>query len=305
MANGGIIGPLQTPINGDLITQFTAPGTFIPLKATADVLVVAGGGGGTTSNGGGGGAGGVVFTPAHPLPGSPVPVTVGAGGATGVAGPAPEAARSGGQGSPSTFGSTVPLSATGGGFGRAATGNGGPGGSGGGAGYAASGGTGTPGQGNDGGPAGVPSPQHGCNGGGGGKAAAGTGTNPGPAPGGNGENYSPTFGSQYGDNGYFGGGGGGTSVIGSNPASTGGLGGGGDSTNNNYPYPGPALQPAESGMSNTGGGGGASGVGEEYLGGTGGSGAVLVKQANVQSAPGVWSLEEAYFYKKQGLWPTL
>ena len=84
MANGGIIGPLQTPINGNLITQFTAPGTFTPIKTTADVLVVAGGGGGGW-NSGGGGAGGVVFTPAHPLPASPVSVTVGAGGSKGLA----------------------------------------------------------------------------------------------------------------------------------------------------------------------------------------------------------------------------
>ena len=79
MANGGIIGPVNDPIIGDVVTPFTSPGTYNPYTPQGDVLVVAGGGGGGALNGGGGGAGGVIFTPAHPLPGSSIPITVGAG----------------------------------------------------------------------------------------------------------------------------------------------------------------------------------------------------------------------------------
>ena len=76
--NGGIIGADNTPSPTKKITTFTSNGCFNRTVPTAQVVVVAGGGGGSY---GGGGAGGIVVTCTdHPLPGSAVPVTVGAGG---------------------------------------------------------------------------------------------------------------------------------------------------------------------------------------------------------------------------------
>ena len=62
------------------ITTFTSSGTFTadPMSTECHLLVVAGGGGGSS---GGGGGGGYREFPAQPIPTSPVPVTVGAGGA--------------------------------------------------------------------------------------------------------------------------------------------------------------------------------------------------------------------------------
>ena len=85
MANGGIIGPINDPTVGDVITPFTSPGTFVAKKTqNVGLLVVAGGGGGghrTQSNGSAGGGGGVRLLPAHPVTaGQPVSVTIGAGG---------------------------------------------------------------------------------------------------------------------------------------------------------------------------------------------------------------------------------
>ena len=109
MANGGIIGPVNTVNAGGCApasaTTFTASGTFTAAAtASVEYLVVAGGGGGdyasapaTYHGGAGGGAGGYrasgCFTPS-PTRGSAVPVvggaaytiTVGAGGAAGIKG---------------------------------------------------------------------------------------------------------------------------------------------------------------------------------------------------------------------------
>ena len=94
--NGGIIGADNTPSPTKKITTFTSNGCFNRTVPTAQVVVVAGGGGGSY---GGGGAGGIVVTCTdHPLPGSAVPVTVGAGGTR-----APDNGCLGGEGGNSVF----------------------------------------------------------------------------------------------------------------------------------------------------------------------------------------------------------
>ena len=98
MANGGIIGPVQTVQEGSTVsakvTTFNSSGTFTAqATANVDYLIVAGGGGGAaSSNGAGaGGAGGYRATGFGPSPlrgsavpvtsGSPYPIVVGGGGA--------------------------------------------------------------------------------------------------------------------------------------------------------------------------------------------------------------------------------
>ena len=93
MSNGGIIGPANDPVNETVsapgsVTTFNSSGTFTPFSApataanfrTANVLVVAGGRGGGSNINSGGGAGFVQFNPAHSIPASAAPVTVGSGG---------------------------------------------------------------------------------------------------------------------------------------------------------------------------------------------------------------------------------
>ena len=232
-SNGGYIGFTQTPSLGDLITQFTSPGTFNRGAPQGAVLVVAGGGG-NWNNASGSGAGGVRFQPAHPLPASSVPVVVGAGG-TGV----PANPYAPGNGGASQFGAASPIATVGGGSGTN-DGNyaGQPGGSGSGATYGPSGsqttyGSGTTDEGSNGGNGYRLAPQFGSRGGGGGKSGVGGNAPSGPdgTPGGSGgagSDYSPTFGTQYGESGLFGGGGAGSNSRG-NGSSTGGPGGGGDS----------------------------------------------------------------------------
>ena len=155
MANGGIIGPVNT-VNSTAVcaktTSFTASGTFTArATASVDYLVIAGGGGGSPSSngsnkngGGGGGAGGYrasgCFTPS-PTRGSAVPVigstgytiTVGGGG-PGAGGSGQAACRSGVNSVFNYNGSTI--TSTGGGGGASDEGScaGATGGSGGGGG---------------------------------------------------------------------------------------------------------------------------------------------------------------------------
>ena len=108
-ANGGLLGADNTPVAGSAsATQITSTGCFNASSPTGTVIVVAGGGG-AGSNGGGGG-GGVVIVECHPLPGSAIPVTIGAGGAG-------SAGQSGTTGADSVFGSDTPITAKGGGGG--------------------------------------------------------------------------------------------------------------------------------------------------------------------------------------------
>ena len=82
-----LIGAAQAVATTAALTStFNSSGTFNPVTATFDALVIAGGGGGGVENvsvgvGGGGGAGGFREVEDIPSPGSPTPVTVGAGGA--------------------------------------------------------------------------------------------------------------------------------------------------------------------------------------------------------------------------------
>ena len=312
MANGGIVGPVQTPVvtpagsQPETITGITSPNPAFavqPLTTSVTVMVIAGGGGGQVA---GGGAGGLRIISNHPVPLSPFPVTIGAGG-PGTNASLPQA------GSNSTFGSTVPISSSGGGAWN--YGAGGPGGSGSGA--ASGPGTTIPGPaGNIGGysppegnPGGSSNSYAGAGGGGSVGAGSVSGGWPGTGgPGGAGTNTAPTFGaapqpyypakSPGPTNAYFAGGGGGSSTAAS--GGVGGTGGGGSGVN------GPPGLIAPSGDTNSGSGGG-SHFGDGGSAGAGGSGMVIVKEAAISTpasivAPGVWRMSEVYDYRKSGDW---
>ncbi len=298
-ATGGTITTVCTNFK---VHTFTGPGTFAVSSVgnaagsnTVSYMVVAGGGGGGSTHGGGGGAGGFreskaatdAYTasplnatsgPTYNLPVSvqSYPIVVGGGGPFS---PSPGGAI-GVNGSDSSFSS---ITATGGGGGARgcsdSTYDGRPGGSGSGSATAASAsnigcvGAGntppvSPPQGNNGGLGSSDTTTYRSGGGGGGANAVGTGTpNPSQAanPGGVGAttsiNATPTA--------FAGGGGGGSSAapgIGS-----GGGGGGGNGGFNCNP------SPSRNASINTGGGGGGSGGSASDVGGTGGSGIVIIR----------------------------
>jgi len=241
------------------IHTFTSSGTFTPQTGlTCDYLVVAGGGGGGSGTAGGGGAGGYLTgTGLAVTSGTPIAVTVGAGGTT--PGSYPGTATAGAN---SVFSS---ITSAGGGAGSTNATIGGNGGSGGGAGGNATiaGGTATPaGQGNNGGAANSNGGAFGAGGGGGASAVGGTGTNSAGGSGGAGTSNSISGASVT----YAGGGGGGAFTAIS--PSTGGSGGGGNG--------GVSGTAGQSGTTNRGGGGGGGG-GNSANGGNGGSGIVIIK----------------------------
>ena len=89
MANGGIIGPVNT-VNAavpETVTTFTNSGTLTiqPSTKSIDTLIVAGGGGGGRTHGAGGGGGGYLCT-TNTSVSSPVSIVVGAGGSQGQSG---------------------------------------------------------------------------------------------------------------------------------------------------------------------------------------------------------------------------
>lgn len=278
----------------------TGSGTFVPnFTGTVEVLVVAGGGGGGMDMGGGGGGGGVLTSTTQSVTaGTPITVTVGAGGVGAPAGGPPNNSNfhqftiSATNGSNSSFGA---LTAIGGGFGGSSyfqytpnSGFGSNGGSGGGAsgysdGNTGRNGTGTAGQGNNGGS----SIGQYYSGGGGGAASAGSnGNNPNGGAGllnnilGGGRNYfwgggggGASYSSGTGGNGGAGGGGGGSSgglgdTTGLNPGRNAGTGGGGDWVGS----PG-----GDGGLSTGGGGGGGMHYNRNNRGGNGGSGIVIIR----------------------------
>jgi len=99
-------------------------------------------------------------------------------------------------------------------------------------------------------------------------------------------------GTACGNTGSPGGSGGGGGQGGATPPVAGGGGNAGTSTGN-------------PGTANTGGGGGGiSTPPPSAANGAGGSGIVLIKQPAGTFAPGVWSLSEAYNYKKAGNWTS-
>ncbi|MEI6731757.1 MAG: LamG domain-containing protein, partial [archaeon] len=247
-ANGGVI----TYDGNYVVHTFTSNGTLNASSsiASAETLVVAGGGGGGNA---GGGAGGLVYNNSYYLVNGSYNAIVGTGGAGKTVNGA-----DGDNGGNSTFGSLVAIG--GGGAGNSVR-NGRNGGSGGGS-YTALGGNGTVGQGNNGGNG----SGTGAGGGGGGAGTVGglpsAGT---PGIGGNGSAYNISGSLIY----YAGGGAGGSTST----ASAGGLGGGGNTTIN--------------GTANSGGGGGGvffTGT----IGGTGGSGVVIIKYASPVIASSMW-----------------
>jgi hypothetical protein len=332
MANGGIIGPVVNPTTGTQTQTITAvtssnPSFSVqPRTTSVDLLIIAGGGGGVGNypSGSGGGAGGLILYPGYPITSGNFPITIGAGGA---GGPAPGGPFRGAvNGNDTIFsgpGGTLTAKAGGrGAVGPAAspppTGAASPGGSGGGGGGEnacatggtgiqpiQSGGSGTFGFGNRGGNAPSPSPAPRRGNGGGGAGGAGADNS---GPGGAGKDVTPLFGVApqpfYIANvpntgasapGVFAGGGAGSQDAPSGGSANGGTGGGGNSA------VGGIFNPGANGVANTGGGGGAA---HEGAGGNGGSGYVVVKEPAVSyfQASGVWSINDAYNYKKAGNW---
>ena len=334
MANGGVIGPVQsigsTPVSAKVST-FNSSGTFTAqAPSSANYLIIGGGGSGGSSNGGGGGAGGYRASGFGPSPlrssafsvvkGQSYTVTVGAGGAQSNAG----FGQSGNDGNAS---SVFCISAAGGGKGQAfgnydhAGGNGGSGGGGGGRDGTPVGASTVPGgsgntpptdppQGNDGGDGYRISTENGGGGGGGiggsgGNASLNTGGNGGPGVANNITGSCVTYG----------GGGGGSSgggrlfpgpINSPAPSGTGGSGGpgGGGAAGPSSPSNGSA------GTANTGGGGGAGattycgGGPSEDVSGAGGSGKVVISEpaSSFSVAPGMWTLSEVFDLRKTGEW---
>jgi hypothetical protein len=275
ISNAGDATPKAT--GGDVTSDatywyhtFAMSGNFVPNQAlSADVLVVAGGGGGASGRGGGGGAGGFRTAVGQSLTAIPYQVLVGGGGNGGAA----SGANNGTNGSNSVFSSTT---STGGGGGVMAgtPPDGLAGGSGGGGGgrdntTPGTGGAASPaGQGNAGGN-GYAQLSAARGGGGGGAGVAGTaGSSSNAGNGGNGLTNNFSGSSVI----YAGGGGGGYDNRTPATQATGGTGGGGNGGNNSAGFPG---------LQSTGGGGGAgclvTPVTNDFAGGNGGSGVVIIR----------------------------
>ena len=248
-----------------------------PKTSSIEYLVVAGGGGGGWMLAGGGGAGGYRTATGYPVSsGSPITVTVGAGGAGNSGTPNSFNGSTGYTGSPgsnSVFGSITSTGGGGGGSYNSTSLIGASGGSGGGAGTGDSatpvvaGGAGntpptSPAQGNAGGGT-TFSPKYGSGGGGGAGGAGGNGQTVSGA-GGIGRQSSISGTATY----YAGGGGGGTYNAFGGERGFGGDGGGGNGGTDSSGSPGTV---------NTGGGGGGSGWSGGSGGGIGGSGIVVIR----------------------------
>jgi hypothetical protein len=288
---GGIsaTGGTVTTSGGYKIHTFTdVSDTFTVISGgEVEYLVVAGGGGGGTGSGGGGmgggGAGGLLTGTVTVGPGN-YNVTVGDGGAGGIA----PAYSSGTNGTDSTISFPTQVIADGGGKGAT---NSGPGTAPGGSGGSGGGGGGNNGAGGLGGTGTSGPPRQGYNGGRGGNGTSGLvykGGGGGGA-GASGKSYTNSNSVSLGLNGgigiqssingnatyYAGGGGGGVIVSGwANTiyGGTGGLGGGGDGGD------APTTQngtTGDAGTQNTGGGGG--GGAYQRSGGGGGSGIVIIR----------------------------
>lgn len=249
---------------------FTSSGTYTPPAGVTSVgvLVVggAGGGGCAGSRGGGGGAGQVRWEAAVAVtPGTPVTVTVGAGGAQRTT------TGAGNSGTQSAFGA---ITAAGGGGGGGGNGNGPTSGASGGGGAGHNGGNAHLGAagtaGGNGGDGHVTEVGGDRVGGGGGGAGGNGGSAPSAAAagaGGVGVDMSANVGTDVGVAGWFGAGGGGGAWAPQTPG-TGGTGGGGA---------GSATDAAPTtGTPNTGSGGGGSSASDTPVGAAGGSGVVIV-----------------------------
>ena len=249
--------------------------TIASTAYSVDYLVVAGGGGGG-SGGGGGGAGGLVTSSGLSVsPGTSYTVTIGAGGpgATGAT------TTSGSNGTNSSL-STVTTAIGGGAGGSNSTGtNGLSGGSGGGGGLSGGtsvGGSGTAGQGFAGGN-GIVAQPYPTGGGGGASAAGGNAVSSTSGSGGVGISSSFSGSATF----YAGGGGGGAYLQGTPAGTAGAAGSGGGGA-------GSATGTGTSGTANTGGGGGGGAYNNSaQVGGSGGSGIVIIRYlGSVQRATG-------------------
>ena len=285
--------PIYSVIPGYNVYTFTQSGsiTFTSSKTarTLEYLVVAGGGGGGAYGGGGGGGGLLTSAEYVIVPGSPIAVTVGAGG---MGATTYQSGLNGQNGANSTLSgpgmaSVVALGGGGGGTrlgpGDGYRGVGGtPGGSGGGGspgdtGVFAPGGAGFTGQGYAGGRGGIPQSWAAGGGGGaggvGGNASGGGGYYGTAGDGGVGAASSISGSSVY----YAGGGGGCTYIVASGYHSgAGGTGGGGVGAQGNNA----SDVQAGSGVVNTGGGGGGGAAPTTVPGGSGGAGIVILRFAN-------------------------
>ena len=259
-ATGGTSAPIPGPINSINITGgvYTATTAAAGTSLTINYLIVAGGGSGGKSQSGGGGAGGLLTGSTAVTSGTPITVTVGAGGVSQTS-----HETQGNNGQDSVFGAITSTGGGGGGAYGTGMGNGKNGGSGGGAGSntaGGTGGTGISGQGFAGGAVGGYGGYMG--GGGGGAGAVGQ-----PGQNGNGNGGVGLQSSISGTSTYYAGGGGGGLYPSGTPGA-GGLGGGGAGV-----VGGSTV--GTSGTANRGGGGG----GTDYPGGNsgaGGSGIVII-----------------------------
>ena len=266
----GTLNSVDTSTTGQTGYSWTPPSDI-----TADVLMVAGGGGGSDSNGGGGGAGGLVYNASQNLSGTKT-IVVGAGGTKGISWH-----DSGTFAEPGGNTSFTDLeTAIGGGAGTQYTnypdsGTRRNGGSGGGAAGSSNnnldaGGTGISGQGYAGG-GGI---RYSGGGGGGAGGAGGDGVYDGNSgSGGVGLDYSSTFGTTYGDDGWFAGGGAGAK----GGTASGGKGGGGDG--------GGATGSSRVAAQAHTGGGGSGGDGATYPNSDGGSGIVIIRSGPSVTPP--------------------
>jgi len=295
--NGGYTALSYTPSAAvaEAFTSFTSDGTFAPQGGSSDLTIisVAGGAGGGNGNGCGGGAGGVRTATDISNPGSPVSVTIGAGGSAGTPSDA-----DGGQGGNTFIGpSPSPLFITHGG-GSGPTGNnesGVAGGSGSGGGqHSPTVGAGntpsfSPPQGNPGGTQQWPVSANPAKCGAGGGASGAGQPGPGGRGGGAGLDTTPVIPSPNGG-GTFGGGGAGGAYF--NPPASGGSGGGGDAG------PGPMNADANTG----GGGAGQGGNNPLARGGAGGSGKMVVKESAepASNQGGIWNQQAHYLYVLTG-----
>ena len=311
-ATGGVTSTFTSTGTTYKIHAFTTVGTtnFVVNSAgttgVVDILIVAGGGGGGSHVPGGGGAGGLIYRPNKPITATTYPIVVGAGG-TGSYNPGgysgmPNATKGGDS-------TALGLTAKGGGWGLSwdndtRDGSGGSGGGrdgrwgtrGLGTQPSQAGESGTYGFGNPGGNGRVwaNDPYPGSGGGGAGGAGTDQPNIQTCGDGGPGRYYGGTFGTSFGQSGWFaGGGGGGSWGYTSGGRGNGGIGGGGvgDSPTGNGSGTSArgagSVPTGASGLANTGGGGGGAGRtgGESSRGGDGGSGIVLIRYALTEILP--------------------
>jgi hypothetical protein len=276
-ATGGTVTSYSAGGNVYEVRTFTESGTFtVTGGGSVNYLVVGGGGGGGGSTGGGGGAGGFVTGTTTVTDSTAYTITVGAGGAGGIANTAPYRGTNGGD---SIFADVTAFGGGGGGAnapgipidpGLTPPSVGGSGGGGSGS-PSRAGASGTALQGNAGGNANNWNGPYSA-GGGGGAGAAGANANGSStgAAGGIGLSSSITGIAKY----YAGGGGGG--LFNGSTGGAGGLGGGGNGGKPGAPT---------SGAANTGGGGGGQQQNQAGVAGSGGSGVVIISYISTSPNP--------------------